>query len=162
MNWPGVLSDPKRALRAVGESLEADLQSDELSPFSWRFDEMLRGKSTLTAQELRGLAIFRNPDQGNCASCHSMNPTSNRPERSLFTDFGYEALAVPRNRKLAANADAESFDLGLCKTAAQRHWPGSESWCGYFRTPSLRSVAVRSRFMHNGAIDSLRDAVRFS
>lgn len=157
----GILSDPKRALRAVGETLEAYLQSDELSPFSSRFDEMLRGKSTLTAQELRGLAIFRNPDQGNCASCHSMNLTSNRPERSLLTDFGYEALAVPRNRKLAANAEAKAFDLGLCKTAAQRHWPEPESWCGYFRTPSLRNVAVRSRFMHNGAIDSLRDAVRF-
>jgi cytochrome c peroxidase len=122
---------------------------------------MLRGKSTLNKQELRGLAIFRNPDQGNCASCHSMNLTSNRPERSLFTDFGYEALAIPRNRALAANADAKTFDLGLCKTAEQRHWPEPESWCGYFRTSSLRNVAVRSRFMHNGAIKSLRDAVRF-
>ncbi len=157
----GVLSDPKRAMQAVGESLEAYLQSDELSPFSSRFDDMLRGKSTLSTQELRGLAIFRNPDQGNCASCHSMNLTSNRPERSLFTDFGYEALAVPRNRALAANADAKAFDLGLCKTATQRHWPEPESWCGYFRTASLRNVAVRSRFMHNGALKSLRDAVRF-
>lgn len=157
----GVLADPKRAMKAVGESLEAYLQSDEMSPFSSRFDDMLRGKSTLTTQEMRGLAIFRNPDQGNCASCHSMNLTSNRPERSLFTDFGYEALAVPRNRALAANADAKTFDLGLCKTAEQRHWPEPESWCGYFRTASLRNVAVRSRFMHNGAIKSLRDAVRF-
>jgi len=157
----GVLADPKRTMKAVGESLEAYLQSDEMSPFSSRFDDMLRGKSTLTTQEMRGLAIFRNPDQGNCASCHSMNLTSNRPERSLFTDFGYEALAVPRNRALAANADAKTFDLGLCKTAEQRHWPEPESWCGYFRTASLRNVAVRSRFMHNGAIKSLRDAVRF-
>lgn len=157
----GVLNEPKRALQAAGDSLAAYLLSDELSPFSSRFDDMLRGKPALTTQELRGLAVFRNPDQGNCASCHSVNVSSSLPARSLFTDFGYEALAVPRNRKLPANADPRAYDLGLCKTAEKRRWPEPESWCGYFRTPSLRNVAVRSRFMHNGAIDSLRDAVKF-
>jgi len=157
----GVLRDPQRALQAFGSSLEAYLQSDELSPFDSRFDDLLRGKPALTPLELRGLAVFRNPDQGNCASCHSVSVTSSNPARSLFTDFGYEALGVPRNRKLPANGRADAFDLGLCRTAEQRHWPDSESWCGYFRTPSLRNVAVRSRFMHNGVFDSLRDAVRF-
>ncbi|XAH23185.1 cytochrome c peroxidase [Xylophilus sp. GW821-FHT01B05] len=157
----GVLRDPQRALQAFGSSLEAYLQSDELSPFDSRFDDLLRGKPALTPLELRGLAVFRSPDQGNCASCHSVSVTSSNPARSLFTDFGYEALGVPRNRKLPANTRADAFDLGLCRTAEQRHWPDSEAWCGYFRTPSLRNVAVRSRFMHNGVFDSLRDAVRF-
>ena len=157
----GVLSDPERALKAFGSSLEAYLQSDELSPFDSRFDESLRGKPSMSLEERRGLAIFRNPDQGNCASCHSVSVTSSNPARSLFTDFGYEALGVPRNRKLPANARADAFDLGLCRTAEARRWPESEAWCGYFRTPSLRNVAVRQRFMHNGALTSLRDAVRF-
>ncbi|RZL55368.1 MAG: cytochrome B6 [Variovorax sp.] len=157
----GVLDDPERALKAFGASLEAYLQSDELSPFDSRFDESLRGKPSLSAQERQGLAIFRNPDQGNCASCHSVSVTSTNPARSLFTDFGYEALGVPRNRKLPANARPEVFDLGLCRTAQARGWPESEAWCGYFRTPSLRNVAVRQRFMHNGVFTSLRDAVRF-
>jgi cytochrome c peroxidase len=30
-----------------------------------------------------------------------------------------------------------------------------------FRTPTLRNVAKRSVFFHNGAVHSLRDAVRF-
>jgi cytochrome c peroxidase len=34
-------------------------------------------------------------------------------------------------------------------------------WCASFRTPSLRNVAVRQSFMHNGAFKSLRDAVAF-
>jgi cytochrome c peroxidase len=157
----GVLDDPERALRAFGSSLEAFLQSDELSPFDSRFDASLRGEQTLTPLERKGLAIFRNPDQGNCASCHSVSATSSNPARSLFTDFGYEALGVPRNRKLPANARADAFDLGLCRTARARHWPESDAWCGYFRTPSLRNVAVRERFMHNGVFTSLRDAVRF-
>ncbi len=157
----GALRDPQRALQAFGSSLEAYLQSDELSPFDSRFDESLRGKTALTPLEQRGLAIFRNPDQGNCASCHSVTATSSNPARSLFTDFGYEALGVPRNRKLPANARADRFDLGLCRTAEARRWPDSDAWCGYFRTSSLRNVAVRQRFMHNGVFDSLRDAVRF-
>ncbi|MDB5877099.1 MAG: cytochrome c family protein [Variovorax sp.] len=157
----GVLGDPERALKAFGSSLEAYLQSDELSPFDSRFDESLRGKPSMSLEERRGLAIFRNPDQGNCASCHSVSVTSSNPARSLFTDFGYEALGVPRNRKLPANARADAFDLGLCRTAEARRWPESEAWCGYFRTPSLRNVAVRQRFMHNGVLTSLRDAVRF-
>ena len=158
---PGVLDHPGRATAALGESLQAYLQSAELAPFDSRFDDMLRGRDTLTAQEKRGLAVFRNPDQGNCASCHSVNPTSTDPARSLFTDFGYEALGVPRNRRLAANARAGAFDLGLCRTARERHWPEAQSWCGYFRTPGLRNVALRQRLMHNGVFDSLRDAVRF-
>ncbi|MES2185208.1 MAG: cytochrome c peroxidase [Pseudomonadota bacterium] len=156
-----VLRDPQRAVQALGRSLEAYLQSDELSPFSSRFDDMLRGQGTLNAQEMRGLAVFRNPDQGNCASCHVVSVTSGNPARSLFTDFGYDAIGVPRNRKLPSNADPRAYDLGLCRTAEQRHWPEAESWCGYFRTPSLRNVAARQRFMHNGVFDSLRDAVRF-
>ena len=158
----GVLDDPRRAVKAFGASLEAYLQSDELSPFDSRFDALLKGDAkALNAQEMRGLAVFRDPDKGNCASCHSVSVTSGNPARSLFTDFGYEALGVPRNTRLPSTASARAFDLGLCKTARARHWPEPESWCGYFRTPSLRNVAVRTRYMHNGVFDSLRETVKF-
>jgi cytochrome c peroxidase len=158
----GVLDDPRRAVEAFGTSLEAYLHSDELSPFSSRFDDMLRGDSkALTVQEMRGLAVFRNADQGNCASCHLVSTTSSNPARSLFTDFGYEALGVPRNTRLPSTTSARAFDLGLCKTGEARHWPEADSFCGYFRTPSLRNVAVRTRFMHNGVFDSLRETVKF-
>ena len=33
--------------------------------------------------------------------------------------------------------------------------------CGSFRTPSLRNVAIRSSFMHNGSFSKLRDVVAF-
>ncbi|MCZ2495248.1 cytochrome B6 [Xylophilus sp. Kf1] len=158
----GVLNEPRRAVRAFGASLEAYLQSAELSPFDSRFDALLQGDArALSAQEMRGLAVFRDPDKGNCASCHSVSVTARNPARSLFTDFGYEALGVPRNRRLPSTASATAFDPGLCRTARARHWPDPESWCGYFRTPSLRNVAVRTRFMHNGVFDSLRETVRF-
>ncbi|SCX70179.1 cytochrome-c peroxidase [Variovorax sp. EL159] len=158
---PQVLRDPERAVKGIGLALQAFLQSDEMAPFSSRFDDYLRKRTPLSPQEMRGLALFKNPDKGNCMSCHTLSDTASRPERSLFTDFGYDAIAVPRNLSLPANRNPRRFDNGLCRTAAQLRWPEPDQWCGYFRTPGLRNVAVRQSFMHNGVFTTLRDAVAF-
>ena len=34
-------------------------------------------------------------------------------------------------------------------------------WCGFFKAPTLRNIAVTSPYMHNGVFESLRDAVAF-
>jgi cytochrome c peroxidase len=157
----GALDTPEAAMAALGQAIEAFLTSDEMAPFSSRYDDWLRGQGALSAEELRGLALFRDPLKGNCARCHRMNPTSKQPARSLFTDFGFESLGVPRNPALPGNRDPERFDLGLC----ERHEPGKHTsedrFCGSFRTPSLRNVAVRTRYMHNGRFGRLRDVVAF-
>lgn len=158
---PAVRRDPERLVRALGAAIEAYLQSDEMAPFTSRFDAYLRDRTPLSPQEMRGLALFKNPDKGNCMSCHVLSDTSSRPERSLFTDFGYDAIAVPRNLALPANRDPRHFDNGLCDTARRLRWPEPTQWCGYLRTPGLRNVAVRQSFMHNGVFTSLRDAVGF-
>ena len=158
---PRVLRDPEQAVKGIGQALQAYLQSDEMAPFSSRFDDYLRKRAPLSPQEMRGLALFKNPDKGNCMSCHTLSDTARRPERSLFTDFGYDAIAVPRNLALPANRDARRFDNGLCRTAARLRWPEPNQWCGYFRTPGLRNVAVRQSFMHNGVFTTLREAVAF-
>jgi cytochrome c peroxidase len=158
---PSVQHDPEQLLQALGAAMQAYLQSDEMAPFSSRFDDYLRHRTLLSAQEMRGLALFKNPDKGNCASCHTLADTASRPERSLFTDFGYDAIAVPRNPALPANRDAGHFDHGLCATAQNLRWPEPGQWCGYLRTPNLRNVAVRQSFMHNGVFRTLRDAVAF-
>jgi cytochrome c peroxidase len=44
--------------------------------------------------ELYGLAVFNDPTQANCASCHSMQPGSKG--YPLFTDYSYDNLGVPR------------------------------------------------------------------
>ncbi|HDR8919972.1 TPA: c-type cytochrome [Burkholderia vietnamiensis] len=156
-----VRRDPEQLVQALGSAMEAYLQSDEMAPFTSRFDAFLRTRAPLAPAEMRGLALFRNPDKGNCMSCHTLSETSSRPERSLFTDFGYDAIAVPRNRALAANRDPRHFDNGLCDTAARLRWPEPTQWCGYLRTPGLRNVAVKQTFMHNGVFRTLRDAVAF-
>lgn len=156
-----VFADTRNAIAALGAAMQAYLQSNELAPFTSRYDAWIQGKGKLNPRELRGLKLFKDSDRGNCVACHKFNDTSNNPARSLFTDFGYDAIGVPRNRAIPANRDPRHFDEGLCTTSRQKHWPDSSAWCGYFRTPTLRNVAVRKRYMHNGAFSDLKEVVTF-
>jgi cytochrome c peroxidase len=154
-----VFGDPVRGSTAVLKCLEVFQQSPkDFYPYTSRYDAYLRRQGTLTASEQRGLALFEDPKKGNCASCHpSQIRHGGFPN---FTDFGYNALGVPRNRALPANADPAFHDLGLCgpfRTDLAGHWP----YCGEFRVPTLRNVALRGAFFHNGAFHRLDEVVAF-
>jgi cytochrome c peroxidase len=159
--FPGALDAAPDAVRALGEALQAYLTSDAMAPFTSRFDDYLRGTAKLTDVEMRGLAAFKSPEKGACSGCHQLYESSKRGDRSLFTDFGYDAVAVPRNRAILANQDPGYSDLGLCERKQTSVPSSAPQWCGAFRTPSLRNVAVRERFMHNGEFAKLRDVVAF-
>jgi cytochrome c peroxidase len=149
---------PQETLVALGKALEAFLTAPEMAPFSSRFDAYLRGRGKLSTQELVGLRLFRNPNKGSCGACHRFYETGRDPALSMFTDYGYDAVAPPRNARLPAGRKP---DLGLCERADRRVPSSDAIYCGSFRTPSLRNVAVRESFMHNGAFTSLRDVVAF-
>jgi cytochrome c peroxidase len=155
-----VFADPARTFAAVTEALEFYQQTPAtFAPFSSKYDAFLSGHASLTAQEARGAALFNDPAKGNCAHCHKSAVTSDG-QPPLFTDFGYVALGVPRNRTIPANQDPAYFDLGLC--GPLRHdLAGRAGYCGMFKTPTLRNVALRNSFYHNGVVRSLRDAVNF-
>jgi cytochrome c peroxidase len=157
----GGTSDPEKVMHGLGVALEAFMKSDEMTPASSKYDEYVRGKATLTAQEVRGLEIFKDHRRGGCLGCHRMAETSSNPAESMFTDYGYDAIALPRNRALPANRDAASFDLGLCERKNPKTPTGDERLCSMFRTPSLRNVAVRESFGHNGVFKTLREVVAF-
>jgi cytochrome c peroxidase len=159
--FPGALGSPASAMKALGEALQAFLTSETMSPFTSKFDDYLRHKAQLSPLEMKGLTAFESRAKGSCNHCHLMYEHSTRPDSSLFTTYSYDAVGVPRNRAIAANADAKRYDLGLCERT-QKKLPSSDAkWCGSFRIPSLRNVAVRQRFMHNGAFSKLRDVVAF-
>jgi cytochrome c peroxidase len=154
-----IFERPREAFIAATMALEVFQQTPaQFFPYSSRYDTSLRGQGNLNRQELRGLAAFNDPAKGNCASCHTSRASSAGHPR--FTDFGYIALGVPRNPKLAANADPGYHDMGLC--GPQRtDLAGKPEYCGLFRTPSLRNVAIRKSFFHNAAFHSLEEVLRF-
>ena len=132
-----------------------------MAPFTSRYDDFIRGRATLSDREAHGLALFKDPAKGNCVTCHKMNDSVADPARSPFSDFGFETVGVPRNARLGANHDPNAFDLGLCEHDGSHGQTRDSRFCGAFRTPSLRNVAVRPSFMHNGAFTRLRDVVAF-
>ena len=155
-----IFADEDAMLRAVLFALAQYEKLDpDFRPFDSKYDQFLRGRIRLDLAELRGLALFNRADKGNCAACH---PSGRGPngELPLFTDFSYHNLGVPRNASIPATADAGYFDVGLCGSdrtdLAERG-----DLCGAFKVPTLRNVATRRVFFHNGRFTTLREALRF-
>nr|WP_294524797.1 cytochrome c peroxidase [uncultured Rhodopila sp.] len=155
-----VFGRPQAAFAAVTEALEYFQQTPTVfSPFSSKYDAFLRGSAELSEPEARGLAVFNDPERGNCASCHKSAVTRDG-KPPLFTDFGFAALGLPRNHAIPANSDPGYFDLGLCGPY-RRDLTAVAKYCGLFKAPSLRNVALKQSFYHNGVVHTLREAVAF-
>jgi len=155
-----VLDDPEATLRAVTFALMQYQKADpEFHPFDSKYDYFLRGRVRLEPAELRGLALFNRADKGNCAACH---PSARGADGALplFTDFTYDNLGVPRNAAIPATTDPAYADLGLCGPD-RTDLADRRDLCGAFKVPTLRNVATRQVFFHNGRFGSLTDALRF-
>lgn len=154
-----VFSDKALAFNGVLLALEAFQQDPaEFYPYSSKYDAYLRREARLSAQELRGLAAFNDPERGNCARCHPSG--KQKGAFPQFTDFGFAAIGAPRNTDIPANAQRGYYDLGLCGPL-RTDLADRREYCGMFRTPSLRNVARRRVFLHNGVFHSLEQVVKF-
>lgn len=87
-----------------------------------------------TAEENLGKTLFNSINKGQCGSCHSTD--------AMIT-------VVSRNNGLTR----EFGDFGLEKTT------GDPLDRGKFKAPSLRNIAVRAPYMHNGDYKSLKDVI---
>ena len=153
-----IFTRPDDALARLTLALQQYQREDaDFRPFSSKYDEFLRGKVALSDAELRGLALFNSPSKGNCQACH---PSAKASDGSfpLFTDFSYDNLGVPRNTALAQNDKPAFFDLGLC---ARADLASRTDLCGAFKVPTLRNVALRHVYFHNGRFATLKDALTF-
>ncbi|UTW68135.1 cytochrome-c peroxidase [bacterium SCSIO 12643] len=88
-----------------------------------------------TVQENWGKSLFNSIDKGQCGSCHSTD--------AMIT-------VVSRNNGLTREPD----DFGLEKTT------GNPLDRGKFKAPSLRNIAVRPPYMHNGDYKSLTEVIQ--
>lgn len=157
---PAAIKDQKAAFDAILLALQVYQQDPQtFYPYDSKYDAYLAGKATLTVQESRGLAAFNDEQKGNCASCH-ISERARDGTAPQFTDYGLIAIGLPRNMAIPANQDAGFFDLGLCGPL-RTDLSDRTAYCGLFRTPSLRNVATRHVFFHNGIFHKLRDAVAF-
>jgi cytochrome c peroxidase len=157
---PGLFDNPKllvaEAMFAVGRY---QVEDPSFHPYTSKFDDWLEGKVRLNAAEMRGYSLFNDPQKANCGGCHLDQPSRDGLP-PLFTDHQYEALGAPRNVALAVNQDPNFFDLGICGPY-RSDMATQTQYCGMFLTPTLRNVAMRRAFFHNGVFATLQQVLDF-
>jgi len=156
----GIFDNPVQAFDRIAYALQQyQLESAAFHPYNSKYDQFLNGEVTLTSAEANGLALFNDPAKGNCASCHA---SAKVVDASLpaFTNFKFVNLGIPRNSGIPANADSSYFDLGLCGPD-RLDLANRTNLCGAFKVPTLRNVATRNVFFHNGSFNDLTAAVTF-
>jgi len=97
------------------------------------FDRWMQGdEAAVDAAAKRGFALFSG--KANCAACHS---------GCAFTDASFHDIG-----------SARGDDIGRGKL-----FPNSVALRYAFKTPTLRDVARRAPYMHNGAVATLQDVI---
>jgi cytochrome c peroxidase len=158
---PAIFGQPTLALdELLFAIVRYQLEEQSFHPYDSKYDAYLAGKAKLSETEQRGLKLFEDPNKGNCSSCHIDKPGRNGSLPPAFTDYEFEALGAPRNKDIPANQDPNYFDLGLCGPL-RKDYTDTGTYCGLFKTPSLRNVATRKVFFHNGVFHSLDEVLHF-
>lgn len=108
------------------------------------FDRFYYGhdKKALSASAQRGLKLFMDPKKGDCASCHTIGE-----KYALFTDNKFHNLGI------GADINGNLNDLGRFEQTK------NDADTGAFKTPTLRGIALRAPYMHDGSFPKLNDAL---
>lgn len=136
-----------KAISAFVESIRSTV-----SPY----DRFVAGDAKAISESAkRGLALFEG--RANCNQCHLVN--SARGGRAPFTDqefhdTGISARSAARRAVTPVPVAALDYDDGRAVMSRSRTDRGA------FKTPTLRDVALRAPYMHDGSLRSLTDVVR--
>jgi len=108
------------------------------------FDRFYFGhdKKALSPAAQRGFKLFTDPKKANCAVCHTVGK-----DDALFTDNKFHNLGI------GADTRGNLNDPGRYAVTKQ------DADLGCFKTPTLRNLANRAPFMHDGSFPSVKDAL---
>ena len=147
-----------KAFDAMTQALAIYQTEDtDFHTFDSLFDRVAQGQASFTAAQQRGWELFKDPEKGNCAACHTAEADKDG-KPPLFTDHSYDNLGVPSS---ATMLKTQALDQGVCTHPLVRTRSDAQSLCGAFKVPGLRNVAVRRAFFHNAAITDLREVIAF-
>lgn len=132
--YPGLPIDADTLSKAIA-SFERTVVSNDAP-----FDRWVAGDAkAMTADQVKGFALFIDPGKGNCAACHA-GPN--------FTDNSFHNLGL-------ASYGRENPDLGRFgqKPVA--------SMKGAFKTPTVREAVNTAPYFHDGSAANLAELVEF-
>ena len=152
---------PEDAFQAVGAALAAyETEDTDFHRYDSVFDQVMQGKAKFNAQQQRGWELFKDPEKGNCAACHTAQAALDGSP-PLFTDNSYDNLGVPGSSPARAQSTHSSDDNGVCLHPLVHKLANAKHLCGAFKVPGLRNVSVRAAFFHNGVLTDLREVIAF-
>jgi cytochrome c peroxidase len=145
-----------RVFANVGKAIAAFERT--IVPERTRFDRYVDGEDVLSAEEVEGLRLF--VGEAHCIDCHSGPLLTNGEFHVTGVGRGDpgRAAALARLRAdefncLGAYSDAEPDECAL------RFLP-ARARRGAFKPPSLRGVARRAPYMHDGSVATLDEVLR--
>jgi cytochrome c peroxidase len=101
-----------------------------------RFDQWLLGKQdALTSQELKGYQLFKN---AGCVACHNGEAVGGNSFQKMGLVEPYKATSAAEGRSAVTGVDADRFN---------------------FKVPTLRNVELTYPYFHDGAANTLTEAV---
>ncbi len=150
-----VQADPKYRelfLKAWGtDQIDIDMIAKSIASFERTviagnspFDRFYYGHDSkaMSPEAQRGLRLFVSPKKGNCAACHSISN-----DNSLLTDNKFHNLGI------GADTRGNLNDEGRYKITK------NDADVGAFKTPTLRNLANRGPYMHDGSFPTVKDAL---
>ena len=115
------------------------------------------------AQVERGQALFNevNPGGRSCNGCHNSANNGTNTNDLLFFDIGTASAAVRTpDLPLYTFQHRTTGELRQLTDAGRGNVTGTWSDLGRFKTPTIRALAGRAPYFHNGIAATLEDVIR--
>ena len=155
--FQAAFGSPRVTVARIAQAIQAYVQTIRSTDSA--YDRYVAGdRLALSEPARRGLALFRG--RAGCVSCHRMDGLRARFTDERFHNTGVSAHAV-------IGRPTTTVSLALTPDLLAKRDPGRQPLTriagdeGAFKTPTLRDVALRPPFMHDGGFKSLEDVVRY-
>lgn len=122
-----------------------------LAPFDSKFDRNMQDlENTMSTEEIKGFNLFTG--KAACATCH-FPPTFNGTVPPKFKETEFENLGVTKTT---------NFEHPILDEDPGMYFPYEvEERRGFFKTSTVRNIALTAPYMHNGAFNTLEEVLEF-
>lgn len=126
------------------------------------FDAWVEHGNPRRAQIARGQELFNatNPNGRSCVGCHSSANNGTNFNNALFDVRTASAAARTPDLPLYTFQNRTTGETRQLTDAGRGNVTGRWSDLGRFKTPTLRALAARAPYFHNGIAATLEDVVR--
>jgi cytochrome c peroxidase len=126
------------------------------------YDAWANSDNPLRRQIFRGQELFNNPNPGGrrCGACHSSANNGTNVNNTLFDVATASEAARTPDLPLYTFQNATTGEIKKLSDAGRGNVTGLWNDLGRFKTPTIRGLAARAPYFHNGIAATIEDVVR--